>query len=171
MKNPVILLALTSAILLVGVIVLYSAKEGERAKKVSIQKELDTVAAAKLDAELRLRELEVANAGLMNDLAAQRERHNAVVKELENEKAMSRQHASAIKESDAKMGALMSKIDDLREERDSLMKDLEKLNEEYLNVKFYLANMLNTKEEMEKKAKELAEKQGVSLGTIVINQK
>jgi hypothetical protein len=37
-------------------------------------------------------------------------------------------------------------------------------------MKFQLENLMKTKEELEKKAKEIAEKEGVSLGTVVIKR-
>ena len=39
-----------------------------------------------------------------------------------------------------------------------------------VRFKFQLDGLIKTKEELEKRAKDLAEKEGVSLGTIVVNQ-
>ena len=65
---------------------------------------------------------------------------------------------------------MKTKVEYIRAEKEYAVKSLEKLNEEYLNMKFHLENLIKTKEELEVKAKELSEKEGVALGTVVIKQ-
>ena len=62
-------------------------------------------------------------------------------------------------------------LENERAEKDSILKKIEKTNEENINLKAQLDNLLKTKEEIDKKAKELIEREGVSLGTIVVDQK
>ena len=76
-----------------------------------------------------------------------------------------------LQEHEDEIRALRSKLENEEAEKESLLKKVEKANEDYLSIKVQLENTLKTKEEMEQKAKELVEKEGVSLGTIVVDQK
>ena len=61
-------------------------------------------------------------------------------------------------------------MEDAKTEKGEALKNLEKTNEAYLGMKFQLENLMKTKEELEKKASEITEKEGVSLGTVIIKR-
>ena len=170
-KTALILLSGAAIILLCSTIALYFVKENEREKKVAVQKTLGESLAAKQNLEERLREIELANAEMKANIASQEEKVGALSRSLEEEKAVSAGNLAKIQEKGAEIEKLKSRLEEERAEKEGLLSRLEKLNEEYLNLKFQLQNLLKTREELEEKAKELVEKEGVSLGTIVIKQK
>jgi len=170
-KNPLIILAVVSGILLCSVVMLYSMKEAEKEKRVNVQRHLDEVLVAKQEIETKLRDAEIENSGIKANLKAEEEKLAVISKNLEDEKAAGAKTAAAAQEKDTEITYLKAKLAESNAERDKLLDDMQRLNEEQVRLKFYLENIMKTKEEMDKKAKEIAEKQGVSLGTIVINQK
>jgi len=93
-----------------------------------------------------------------------------LLKDLEEEKKTNGVNVAKIREEESEIQRLKAKIEEVKAEKQGVMTDLEKLNERHLSMKFQLENLLKTKEELENSAKELAEKEGVSLGTVVIKQ-
>jgi len=168
---PLILSFAAAIIFLIFSFVLYGAKEKERETRISVQNRLDETLAAKERVELRLRDLEIEAAAVKANLKAKEDELGVMSGRLEEEKALSSEKSAALKEKDTQISRLTSNIGEVRIERDKIAGDLEKLNYEHQQLKFYLDNLMKTKEEIDAKAKEIIKKQGVSLGTIVLNQK
>ena len=91
-------------------------------------------------------------------------------REIEEQKAANSNHLAKIQEKELQIQNLKSKIDEVKSEKQGVLRDLDKLYQHHLKTEFQLENLTKTKEELEKKAKEIAEKEGVSLGTVVIKQ-
>lgn len=170
-KNPLIILAVISGILFCSVLLLYNMKETEKEKRLNVQRNLDEVITAKKEIETKLQDTEVENSGIKAMLKQAEEKVIVLSTDLDNEKASVATAAAVLKEKDAEITTLKTKLTESNAEREKLLEDMQRLNEEQIRLKFYLENIMKTKEEMEKKAQEIADKQGVSLGTIVINQK
>jgi chromosome segregation ATPase len=169
-KVFLIFLSITTVILLYSTIILFVIKESEKDKKMVLQKRLDEITVLKQDLESKVREIELANAEMKASLKIQEEKANMLSQRLDDEKSASGKYASQVQQREIEIQSLKSRLSEEKSEKDSLLGRIEKMNEEYLRLKFQLENMLKTKEEMDKRASELAEKEGVSLGTIVINQ-
>lgn len=169
-KIFLIALSITTVILLYSTIVLFVIKESEKDKRIALQKRLDEVIVAKQDVETRMREMELLSVEIRSDLKLQREKVSMLTERLEEEKKLCAKYSGQLQQREFEMQSLKTKLQEEEAEKESLLKRLEKMNEEYLGLKFQLENLMKTKEEMEAKARELADKEGVSLGTIVINQ-
>lgn len=166
-----------SGVLLIGVILLlstaivfYLMKESEKEKRITLQRQVDTLSIEKQNLETKLKESEIATAQAESNIKFQDEKISILNKEIEDEKTANSKYAMKIQEKELELHALKMKIEESRAQKQEAEKKLERINEDYLNMKFQLENIMRTKEELEKKAKEIAEKEGVSLGTVVVKQ-
>lgn len=157
-------------LLLFAVGSLYVMKENEKEKRTNLQRQVDALTIEKQNFEVRLKDLEVANAQAASSIKFQEEKISALVKDLGDEKAASGKNISRLQDKEFEIESLKTKIEEIKAEKLEMQKNAEKLNEDYLNMKFQLQNLIKTKEELEKKAKEIADKEGVSLGTVVIKR-
>jgi chromosome segregation ATPase len=157
-------------LLLFTTIFLYITKESEKDKRISLQKQVEELTIKGQNFEAKLKETEIANAQMAASIKFQEEKINMLAKGLEEEKEARSRSLASIQAKEIEAQNLKSKIEEIRAEKEGVMKGLEKLNEEYLNMKFHLENLIKTKEELEIKAKELSEKEGISLGTVIVKQ-
>lgn len=157
-------------LLLFAVGSLYLVKEHEKEKRTGLQRQVDALTIEKQNLEVRIKELEVSGAQAASSIKFQEEKISTLSKDLEDEKAAAGKQVTVLQEKEFEIQSLKSKIEELKAEKMEIQKGAEKLNEDYLNIKFQLENLIKTKEELEKKAKEIAEKEGVSLGTVVIKR-
>jgi chromosome segregation ATPase len=104
-------------------------------------------------------------------LAAQEEPITTMTARLDEERRENNTALIKLQGRENEIRAMKSRLENERVEKESLLKKIEMANEDCLNMKLQLENMVKTKEEMDRKAKELIEKEGVSLGTIVVDQK
>lgn len=169
-KILLISLSIICIILLGSAVVLYSMKEGEKTQKLSFQKHLNEVTTMKQALDDKLKETEIANAELKVNIKSLEDKINTLSQQLEKEKAANTDVTAKLQAKEFDLQGLKSNVENAKAEKEGLSKRLEKLNEDYLNMKFQLGNLIKTKEELEKKVKEFAEKESVSLGTIVIKQ-
>ena len=165
-----ITLIISVIFLLLTVISLYMAKEGERGKRVSLQKEIEGIIIEKQELDSKLKQAEAARSEAVLNIKLQEEKIGALSRDLEEEKAANTANVSKIQEKEFEINSLKTKIEDAKLEKQAAVVDMEKLNERFLGMKFQLENLLKTKEDLEKKAKEMIEREGVSLGTVVIKQ-
>lgn len=157
-------------LLLFTTVFLYIMKENERDKRIGLQRQVDELIMKEQGFEAKLKETEIANAQMAASIKFQEEKINMLAKSLEDEKEERGKNLAKIHGKEIEIQNLKAKIEEIKTEKEGALRSLEKLNEEYLNMKFYMENLIKTKEELEKKAKDLAEKEGVSLGTVVIKQ-
>ena len=157
-------------LLLFTTVFLYIMKENERDKRSGLQRQVDELMIKGQGFEAKLKETEIANAQMAVSIKFQEEKISMLAKSLEDEKDARSKNLAKIQGKEIETQNLKAKIEEVKAEKEGVLKSLEKLNEEYLNMKFYMENLIKTKEELEKKAKDLAEKEGVSLGTVVIKQ-
>ena len=161
---------ITIILLLFTAIFLYVTKESERDKRIGLQKQVEELTIKGQSFEAKLKETEIANAQMAASVKFQEEKINMLAKGLEDEKAVNSKNAAKIQEKEFEIQALKAKIEEIKTDKRGIAKDLEKLYEHHLNMEFQLENLVKTKEELEKKAREISEKEGVSLGTVVIKQ-
>lgn len=170
-RVPLIPAVIVISVFFLLCIILYGMKEAESRMKANLQKRLDEAVVIEHDLEAKLRDFEVANAEMKTKMISQEEKIGILNKMLEDEKSAAVKSFASLQANEAEIANLKSELEQANMERDRLIKDMQSLNESYLNLKFQLQVMVETKEEMEARVKELVDKQGVSLGTIVINQK
>jgi len=161
---------ITIILLLFTTIFLYVTKESEKDKRISLQKQVEELTVKGQVFEAKLKETEIANAQMAASIKFQEEKINMLAKGLEDEKEARSKNLASIQAKEVETQNLKAKIEEIRSQKEDVMKSLEKLNEEYLNMKFHLENLIKTKEELEAKAKELSEKEGISLGTVIVKQ-
>ena len=161
---------ITIILLLFTAIFLYITKESERDKRISLQKQIEELTMKGQSFEAKLKETEIANAQMAASIKFQEERINMLARGIEDEKAVNSKNVTKIQEREFEIQNLKAKIEEIRAEKRGVARDLEKLYEHHLNMEFQLENLVKTKEELENKAREISEKEGVSLGTVVIKQ-
>ncbi len=169
-RIPLIIFLILTMVLLYFNVNLFFSKERERSQRVSIEKRLDEVTAAKDEIETRLKETEAVNMEIRATLKAQEENMNFMTQRLNEEKASAAQALTVLREKDIEVERLRTKFEDGKELNEELLQRLEKLTEDYIDMKFQLEILRSSKEELEKKAQELAAKQDISLGTVVVEQ-
>ncbi len=161
---------ITIILLLFTIIFLYVTKANERDKGVGLQKQVEELTIKGQNFEARLKETEIANAQMASSIKFQEEKINILAKELEDEKAANGKSIAKIQEKESEIQNLKARIEEAKAEKRGIARDLEKLYDHHLKMEFQLENVLKTKEELENRAREVAEKEGVSLGTVVIKQ-
>ena len=161
---------ITIILLLFATVFLYVTKESERTKRIGLQKQVEELTIKGQSFEAKLKETEIANAQMAASIKFQEEKINMLAKGLEDERAVSGKNIAKIQEKEFEIQNLKVKIEEIKAEKYGIAKDLEKLYEHHLNMEFQLENLLKTKEELERKAKDLVEKEGVSLGTVIVKQ-
>lgn len=169
--NIFLLTAIIAIILLLfAVVSMYITKEREKDARINLQKQVDMLVVQKDGLESRLKETEALQAKALSDIRVQEEKIASLSKALEEEKASNASNVSKIQEKEFELRHIKMKVDEVTAEKKAAMSDMENMNERLLSMKFQLENLLKTKEEMEKKAKEIADQEGVSLGTVVIKR-
>jgi len=161
---------ITIILLLFTAIFLYITKESERDKRMGLQKQVEELTIKGQSFEAKLKETEIANAQMAASVKFQEEKMNMLARGLEDEKAANSKSIAKIQEKEFEIQNLKAKIEEIKADKRGIARDLEKLYEHHLNMEFQLENLVKTKEELEKKAMEISEKEGVSLGTVVIKQ-
>lgn len=158
------------ALLLFTVGMLYMIKESERDKRINLQRQLDSLTVEKQGLESKLKEMEIASAQAESTIKFQEEKIGMLSKSLDEEKGSNGKNLTKLQEREFEIKSLKTKIEEVKADKQAALKDLEKLYEHHLKLEVELENLTKTKEDLEKKAKEIAEKEGVSLGTVVIKQ-
>ena len=157
-------------LLLFAVVSLYMAKESEKEKRTNLQRQVDGLSVEKQNLEAKVRDLELTGIQTASSIRFQEEKISALAKDLEDEKAVVAKNITALQAKEFEIQSLKTRIEEMKAEKLDMQKNAEKLNEDYLNIKFQLENLIKTKKELEKKARAIAEKEGVSLGTVVIKR-
>ena len=165
---------LTTYIIIIGLLFatvsLYMVKESEKDKRINLQKQVEELLSKEQDLDAKIKDMELANAQMAANTKFQEEKISMISKYLEDERAANSKNLAKMQEKEFEIQSLKAKIEEAKTDKESAASNLEKLNENYLNMKFQLENLLKTKEELEKKAKDVAEKEGISLGTVVIKR-
>jgi len=157
-------------LLLFAVVSLYMAKESEKEKRTNLQRQVDGLSVEKQNLEAKVRDLELTGIQTASSIRFQEEKISALAKDLEDEKAVVAKNITALQAKEFEIQSLKTRIEEMKAEKLDMQKNAEKLNEDYLNIRFQLENLIKTKKELEKKARAIAEKEGVSLGTVVIKR-
>jgi peptidoglycan hydrolase CwlO-like protein len=90
---------------------------------------------------------------------------------LDEERVSNNRNLFKLQARENEIRAMKAKISSAIAEKDVLTARLAKANEDYLRMKAQIESSTKTKEEMDRKAKETAEREGVSLGKIVVDPK
>lgn len=165
-----IFLAIAYLLLIYSSVSLFIMKEAEKDKRVTLQKRHDDLTTVKQELETKLKEIESANAEIKANVRFQEDKIAMLTQRLEEERSQNARSFTRFQEKEIQIQNLKVRIDEEKAEKAGLIRQLEKMNADYLAMKVQLEYMIKSKEEVEKKAKEMAEKQDVSLGTIVITQ-
>jgi chromosome segregation ATPase len=166
--------SLLPALLLVmavgAAVTLYFLKENEKNEKLHIRQELTDTVAAQKKLELDLQTAQLSVASLEEKVKSQEEIILNIKHSLDEQKELREKVESQILVKEAEIQGLRNQAFKAEEEKRDLQVRLEKQYEDYYDMKTQLGNILKTKEELEAKAKELAENGPISLGTVVVRQ-
>jgi len=171
--NRIVLIALTVAcfILLYSTVAFYVMEESEKGKRHALQKKVDEITVLRQDLEAELKETETLAIELRARLTTQEDTISNMTKALDEERHANNTNLFKLKERENEIRAMRAKIDNEKAEKDNLLKKLEAANEECLGIKAQLENDLKSKAEEDVKAKEISEREGLSLGTVVVGRK
>ena len=159
---------LASAIAAAGVF--YYLKENEKNEKLRIGAQLTEAVSSQKKLETDLQALQLSAASLEAKLKSQEEKITSIQAELGEQQELRQKAEWQITLKQAEIESLKTQIHKGEDAKRDLQSKLEKQYEDYYNMKTQLANVLKTKQELEAKAKELAENGPVSLGTVVVRR-
>lgn len=150
--------------------VFYFLKEKEKNEKLSVSLQLTEAVSSQKKLEESLQTLRISGASLEEKVQSQEEIILTIKHSLDEQQALRQKAESEITIKESEIRELRAQVLRAEEEKRDLQSRLEKQYEDYYNMKTQLSTILKTKEELEAKAKELAENGPVSLGTVVIRQ-
>ena len=165
-----IVLGIALAAALCTASVFYFLKENEAGEKLRAQRQLEGVTQAQRKLEGDMMDLRVSSAELREKISRQEETIASLTQDLTEQRSLRQKAEAEIAVKQAEMEGLHERIRKADEARAELENRLEKQYEDYYQMKTQLGTLLKTKEELEQKAKELAENGPVSLGTVIIRQ-
>lgn len=170
-KAVVIALSLACFILVCSTVAFYAMEEGERVKKLTVQKKFDDTLAAKQDLEQKLSAAEIGAVELKGRLKTQEDTIAALTGQIEAEKKANKDVLAKLQARENEIRDMSMRLETARSKEAALLANIDKVNNDYLALKTQVETVSKTKDEEDRKAKEVAEKEGVSLGTIVVNPK
>ncbi len=170
--NRVVLISISVIcfILLYSTVAFYVMEEGEKSKRHVAEKKLGEVTLAKQDTEAKLKDAETLAIELKTRLKAQEDTITGITEQLNAEKASNNKNLFKLQARENEIRAMKAKLESETALRDALSVKLTKANEDYLAIKSQTDSSSKTKEEEDNKAKDKAAREGMSLGTIVVNQ-
>ena len=164
------LLRVLLAVAVFTALILFFVKESEKREKLLIHHELDALKLSQKKLESDLVESRVSAESLKEKVRLQEETIAATARNLQEEEALRRTAEQTVAVKDIEIGELRKQIQKLEQDNDDLGSRMEKQYENYYQMKTQLEALLKTKEELEQKAKDLAENGPVSLGTVIVRQ-
>jgi len=170
-RVALISLSVVCFILLYSTVAFYVMEEGEKGKKIVLQKKLGDMTAEKQELEMKLKEVETLSVELKARLKTQEDTIADMTKSLGDEKDANTANLLKLKSHEDGIKAMEARLESEIAEKENLVKRITKLTEDYQSIRSQSENENKTKEETDKKAKETMEKEGVSLGTIVVDRK
>ena len=170
-RITLISLSVVCFILLYSTVAFYVMVEGEKAKRHVLQKNLDEATSANQELESKLKESAALAVELKTRLKTQEETITLTTQHLDEATNANNRSLLKLQARESEIRSMEAKITAAAAEKADLTAKLAKASEDYLALKTQIENSSRTKEDMEKTAKETAEREGVSLGTIVVDQK
>ena len=164
------ILSMAAAVFLCLAAFFFFLKETEHREKTALKTNFDKVVTSEEDLKKQLKELEISKSELETTVKFHEDKITLLTRGLEAEETRLKQSESKLLQKDMDIDELKAKLAQAIQERDALVQRLDKQSEEVYSLKYQLDTILKSKEELEKKARDLAEKGPVSLGTIVIKQ-
>jgi chromosome segregation ATPase len=165
-KAVVISLILACFILLYATVAFYTMEESEKGKKKALQKRFDEVITVKQDLETKLKDADTLNIELKTRLTTQEETIAKITGQLEEEQKSNNDNVASLRVREDELRSLKTQLETEKAAKADLQKKCDQANAEYLNLKARVEDSLKAKENMDTKAKEQTEREGVSLGTI-----
>ncbi|GEM_PF-3168089 len=170
-KNPLLaVLLVLCVVLLCAASMLYVLKESESRQKVAFQVQLNEATLAHKKFEGDLKEMQISNSTLEEKIRSQDEKIKDLHTRLKEERRSYEKVQAQLLAKEAEIAELQTKLQNEEREKQDLLMRLEKQYADYYDMKFQLSSMLKTKEELELKAREMAENGPISLGTVVVRQ-
>jgi len=163
-------LSVVCFILLYSTVAFYVMEETEKGRKNTLQKKLDEISAVGQGLEAKCKESEALTVELKTRLKSQEDTIAEASRHLDEEKSANTANLLKLQARENEIRAMKTRLENANAEKEGILKNLDKANKDYLEMKAQ-AEHLKTKENMEKKAKEAVEREGVSLGTIVVDDK
>jgi len=168
-KMVLVLLIVASVISSVLAVLAYMGKEREYMKRIavedklaatlkekrSLEKELETVNAAKEQAEAKIAKIE--------------DKVKELYSQVDEEKAKGEAAATSLEAKVAELGKLKTDLEKEKKEKLVISKKLDDLQFDYERVKKEVTRLNNEKMDLEKRIKDLREKESVNLDKIVVN--
>jgi hypothetical protein len=168
LKIGLSLLIIASVVFLSSTIAFFVLKEAEAEKREYIERELKDVLRAKGDLSKEISELKASNRELENRLSSAKDQARSISEEIAREKEARRMLSMQLEEEKKKSDGLMADIMREKEERLTLVHQLAKAEESYRQMKEQFNMMLQAKETLEEKLKDMMAKKGVELERIEV---
>lgn len=168
LKIGLILLIVASVYFLCSAVAFFIIKESENEKRIYLEEELKEIVAAKEAIALDLSEIKSRNRQLENKLSSVKEQARSISDEILREKEARRLLASQLEAEKKKAERLMADVMTEKEERLNLVYRLSKAEDSYGMLKDQFELMLQAKETLEKKLRDMMAGRGVELERIEV---
>ncbi len=168
-KVALISLSIACFLLLYSTVAFYVMEEGEKGKKNALQKKLDEITVLKQGTDVKLKDADALTVELKTRLKTQEETIADITKKLDEEKQTNAAGSLKLGERENEMRGLKVDLENSKAQAADLARKIAKANDDYLKIKLQMDNMSKAKEDAAVKSKEILEKEGVSLGTVVVN--
>ena len=169
-SRPTYLLSLLTLVFLSLSVALYLSDQRNRRENAVLTAELDHATAVKQELKKKLQELDYEKKALEINIKFHEEKIQLLTQQLDQERAELKDAEAKLIMKDSEIERMRTLLGREREEKTALSERIDKQAEDVFALREQLRTMLKTKEELEKKARDLAENGPVSLGTIVVRQ-
>jgi len=168
LKLGISLLVVTSVFFLCVSLALFFMKEDEKDRRISVEGELEETLAVNTELESGLEELKIVNTDLESRLDASENQVKTLNERLSREKEAHKATKAELAEQKKEARKLADQIVAEKEEKVGIVKKTSNVESENRRLKNQLELILQAKETLEKKVKEIISQKGVELEKIVI---
>lgn len=167
-KIGLALLVVASVFFLSSTVAFFISGEKEKQKRMQLEEELKKIEEAKSVLEGELDEVKVVNKDLESKLNSAREQAQKIAEELAREKEGRNILTAQLDEEKKRTDQLVADVMKEKEARLELVQQLSKAEESYRELKTKLDLMIDAKETLEARLKDLLAKKGVELESIEV---
>jgi len=171
LKNTKSLGAMVVAVIfLLSTIALFVVLNGEKSAKLALQNELAEILKAKKKLSAELDEVKVIKSDLEMKLSALEAQAKMLGDSYEKEKSQKEGLKLELTKKDTELSGIKSQLDSAAAEKQNLQATLDQEKTKYSQLKERVDKLVEVKNELEKKIKDIVDKQGVELERIVVKQ-
>ncbi|MDP3790134.1 MAG: hypothetical protein Q8R48_07025 [Candidatus Omnitrophota bacterium] len=161
---------IVAVIFVISTLVLLVMLTGEKSSKAALQNELAEVMKAKKKLSQEVEEVKIAKSDLEMKLSSLEAQTKELGDSYEKAKSQSENLKQELTKKDTELSSIKGQIDTITSEKQGLASQLDQEKTKYSQLKERVDKLVAVKDELEKKIKEIVDKQGVELERIVVKE-